>query len=125
MGDYFHQAKTALQVYLTRGDEALRQLAASDHDGASETLRLRYAALCNFRTADVLASREGWKEALDRLLGEHWEAIQTQNARLAAAIDVSVSHLKREAAQTAELRLKISRYQSGGSNDPSGFQSTV
>lgn len=125
MGDFFHQACVALQVYLTRGDEALRRLAASDHDGANEILRLRYAALCNFRTADVLASRQGRKDDLDRLFAEHGPAIQKQNDKLAAALEVCVGDLKREAVHVANLRKNISRYQSGGSNDPSGFQSTV
>lgn len=125
MGDYFHQARIALQVYLTRGDEALRRLAAGDYEGADDILRLRYAALCNFRTADVLASREGRKEDLDRLFVEHGPSIQEQNEKIAAALEVCVGDLKREAIHTANLRKNISRYQSGGTNDPSGFQSTI
>lgn len=125
MGDFFHQAQIALQVYLARGEEALRLLSNADHDGVIEILRLRYAALCNFRTADVLATRQVGKDRLDRLLGEHWAAIQEQNAKLAVALDQTTVDLKREAARVAKIRHDISRYHSGGSNDPSGFQSTV
>ncbi len=113
MRDFAHQAHRALEIYLSRGQQALQSARLGDVDRVNELLAQRRAAFHNFRVADAIAAREERPGNYSASAKALWEEIREIDAELVGEIYQIRDQLAAQVAKVADHRKKMNCYKSG------------
>lgn len=117
MENSLHHAKSCLEAYLGRGNEAISHLMQKNLDQALEVLKWRRAAFCNFRVVDQNLSRQDPSYLLQPGFIELWSKIQNVDQRLEQLINESMGTLKSSLVKTRGAKSKIQKFRSGQISD--------
>jgi len=112
MRDYALQARVALNVYLSRGQSALRCMHSKQWPRLERVLRRRAAAFHNFRAADALAQEAGLDVAADSEVAALLAAIFLVDTELAAKMQLAQEDIRSELVKTQAAKAKIGHYRS-------------
>lgn len=107
------KARTALRVYLERGQLALKALESGDVEEFFAQLDKRRAAFHNFRALDHLARTANVDLAQDPDVKELWEHIQAVNTRISDVSSEAVQNMEGQVSRLVNGRTVSLKYGSG------------
>ena len=121
MRDFVQQTKTALEVYVERGKQALRVLDQEKYEDFFECLNWRKAAYHNFMVADVSARKSGYDIAQDTNMKRVVDEMRYINAELEKTAKEHRKLLEEQLGKTRKTRMVLGGYK----NDKRSNRPTV
>ncbi|MFY7930813.1 MAG: hypothetical protein ACOVS5_18235, partial [Oligoflexus sp.] len=120
----FLHLERILTVYEARGQEALKALEDEDWATFEELMRKRRAAFHNFRAWDDRLEKQSPGYLAEARWQGHWQAIQKNDAMLAAKMELHKNRYDQQLARIRKHRTALNKFHSGVQHI-AGFQETV
>ena len=112
MSNLAEQAKRVLEVYLARGESALRLLRSGNVDEALIHLRNRKAAFHNFRVVEARAADQGQTLSSDPSFAGLLSQLQSVDKHLKDEMEKARGSAAEQARKLSAARRKIGKYRS-------------